>query len=70
MLIGAANRQVDVRVLGVEVLDGDPLQAGAEISLHLSDETLGVGLHVHALAEFRADDELEEVLVAGSLPGS
>ena len=42
----AAHDEMDVRMLGVPVIDGDPVELRAEILLHLADEVAGEGLEV------------------------
>ena len=34
-LVDAADQQVDMRIVGVPVIDGDPVEPGAEVGLHL-----------------------------------
>nr|WP_246693388.1 MULTISPECIES: hypothetical protein [unclassified Mesorhizobium] len=50
---------------GVEVVDGNPVEPGAEVSLHLRHETTGERLEVVILnAVFGRDDEAELMTVA------
>ncbi len=60
----AAHDDVDVRMLGVPVIDGDPIELGAEILLHLADELAGEALEVgHLRRVLWRDDEAEVMAV-------
>ncbi len=56
----AAHHEMDVRMLSVPVIDGDPLEFRAEILFHLAHEIAGEGFEI---GEFRGvlrrDDEAE-----------
>ncbi len=53
-----------MRVVGVPVIDGDPVEAGAEIGFHLPGEIPREGAQVfHVAGVFRGDDEAEMVPV-------
>ena len=56
----AAHDQVDMRMLGVPVIDGDPVELRAEIFFHLADEIAGEGSKVrHVGGVVGRDDEAE-----------
>ena len=60
----AAHDDVDVRVLRVPVIDGDPIELGAEILLHLADQLAGEALEVgHLRRVLGRHDESEMVTV-------
>ena len=60
----AAHDDVDVRMLGVPVIDGDPIELGAEILLHLADQLAGEALEVgHLRRVLGRDDEAEMMAV-------
>ncbi|EGY00786.1 hypothetical protein AZA_86051 [Nitrospirillum viridazoti Y2] len=60
----APHDDVDVRVLGVPVIDGHPIELGAEVLLHLADQLAGVALEVGHLGRILGrDDEAEVVAV-------
>ena len=42
-LVLAAEHQVRVRVIGVPVIDGDPLEPRAQVTLHLAHQVAGEG---------------------------
>ena len=49
-----------MRVVGVPVIDGDPIELGAEILLHLADQIAGEGFEVgHLHGVLGRDDEAE-----------
>ncbi len=63
-LVDAAHEQMDMRVVGVPVIDGDPVEAGAEVGFHLLGEIPREGAQVfHIGGVFRRDDEAEMVPV-------
>src|SRR5215467_10144953 len=57
-----------VRVLGIEVHGGYPFQARLQIFLHALNEFSRVIVEVQTLAELRGHNDLEEALIARSLP--
>ena len=60
VLAHATHDQMDMRMLGVPVIDGDPVELGAEIFLHLPDEITGEGSQVgHLQRIVWRDDEAE-----------
>ena len=61
---------VDVRMDGVEVRDGNPFQRRAQVLLHSAEKIAGESAEVGAFAEFRGDYHLEKPLVAGRLPAA
>ncbi len=64
-LIDAADNDVRVRVGGVEVIDRDPVEAGAEIALDLPHQIAGEGAEVRELCPvLRGDDQAELTRVA------
>jgi hypothetical protein len=59
---------MDVRVVGVPVIDADPVELGAEVRLHLPHQLAGEGLEVGHLGRVLGrDDEAEVVAV---VPGT
>ena len=60
----AAHDDVDVWMLGVPVIDGDPIELGAEVLLHLADQLAGEALEVgHLGGILGRDDESEMVAI-------
>ncbi|MBP1293489.1 hypothetical protein M2192_007566 [Bradyrhizobium elkanii USDA 61] len=60
----AAHDDVDVRVLGVPVIDAQPVEPGAKILFHLADQLAGETFEVsHLRRVFGRDDETEMVAV-------
>ncbi len=60
VLAHAAHDQVDMGMLGVPVIDADPIKLRAEVVLHLPDEVAGEGLEVgHLHGVVGRDDEAE-----------
>src|SRR5215469_4552247 len=57
-----------VRMFGIEVHRGYPLQARLQIFLHALNEFSRVFLEVQAFAELRGHNDFEEALIARSLP--
>ena|SRR5215469_8133881 len=57
-----------VRMLGIEVHGGYPLQARLQIFLHTLNEFSCVVLEVQTFAEFRGHNDFEEAVIARSLP--
>src|SRR5215469_4284002 len=57
-----------VRMLGIEVQGGCPLQARFQIFLHALNEFSRVFLEVQAIAKLRGHNDFEEALIARSLP--
>ena len=65
-LVDAAHQQVDMRIVGVPVIDGDPIEPGPKIGLHLPREVAGEGAEIgHLGGVFGRDDEAEMVAVVG-----
>src|SRR3546814_15196809 len=63
----AADKQVNVRVVGVPVIDGDPFEPGAKIAFHRGDKIAGEGADIGQLAAIlRRDNEAEMVAVVGA----
>ena len=60
---------MDVRIIGVPVIDADPVELRAEVLLHLPHQVAGEGLEVcHLDRVLRRDDEAEMVpVVLGAL---
>jgi hypothetical protein len=59
---------VDVRVFGIEMWDGNPVQACAQIFLHPARELARQLVQVDSVAEFRRYDHFPEPRVASFLP--
>ena len=64
----SADPNVDVRVVGVVVRHGDPIQVSGEVEAHAVHEVPGEAGEVEVGAVFGGEDDLEEALVAGALP--
>src|SRR5579885_3634889 len=64
----AANEEMDVRVVGVVMVDCDPFEPGSEIALHPGDQLADVVAEIQALGVLGRDDEAPHQLVAASLP--
>lgn len=63
----AAHQDVGVRMTGVVVVDGDPVEARVKVCLHLPHEIAGEGAQVlHLRGILRRDDEAELVPVAAA----
>ena len=63
-LIDASDEQMDVRIVGVPVVDGDPIEPGAKIGFHLPGEVSREGSEIgHLGGVFGRDDEAEVVPV-------
>src|SRR5271157_5482043 len=68
LLALAADHHVDMGMRGIEVLDGHPLKAEAQVAFHRRHELARVLPEVQSLAGFGRDDELPEARISGSLP--
>ena len=64
-LVLPTDHQMHMRVVGVVVLASDPLEARAQILLHVRHELLGEGLEIEPLGAFRRDDETEMMAIVG-----
>jgi hypothetical protein len=64
----AAQSDMNVGMVRIEVRDGYPLQPQIQVLFYPSHQLSGVPLQIEAFAEFRRDDQLEQALVAGGLP--
>src|SRR5439155_21853195 len=70
LVVPAANQEMDVGVVGVVVVDRDPLEPGAEVVLHLEHEGAGMEADIVLSALLGRDEGLPEARVAGRLPGT
>jgi hypothetical protein len=62
-----AYHEMHMRVVGVPMGDADPVQPGAEVTLHLADQVTGECLDVgHLGGILRGDDEAEMMPVVGA----
>ena len=69
-IVDTAHQQVNMGMFGVPVLDGDPVEPGAEIGLHLLRKIARESLEVFHLARvFRRDDEAEVVAILVAAAG-
>ena len=68
--VPAPYQQMHVGVVGVVVIDRDPVQARAEVTLHVADELPGVHAQVQARGVLGRHHELPQPLVARALPGA
>src|SRR6266436_2827360 len=60
---------MDMRIVGVPVIDRDPIEPGPEIALHLGDEVAGEGLEIgHLGGILRRDDEAEVMAIVMAAP--
>src|SRR5579885_3215131 len=67
VVTNAAHDQVDMRVLGVPVVDRHPVEPRREILLHLADQVAGEPLEVrHIDRVIRRHDEAEMVAIVGA----
>src|SRR2546426_7438359 len=57
-----------MRVVGIVVIDRDPLESRPQVLLHPGDQRSRVGAELEACRLLWGDDELEEPSVAGGLP--
>jgi len=71
VIIGEPTHQnMDVRIVGVPVVDGDPVEPGAEILLHVGKQFAGESPDIGELAcIFGRDDKAEVVPVVGTAFG-
>src|SRR5436189_4057091 len=68
LVVAASHEDVQMRVVGIVVIDRDPLESHPQVMLHPCDQRSRVGAEVEACRLLRGDDELEEPRVAGGLP--
>src|SRR5206468_4526949 len=68
--VSTAHQKVYMRVVRVVVVDGHPLEARSQISLHVRHEGPRVRLEIKAIGMLWRDDEFPEACVAGPLPAS
>src|SRR2546430_405338 len=61
---------MDVGVVGVVVIDRDPLEPGPEVMLHLAHEASGMEAEIELRPLLGRDDGFPEARVAGPLPGA
>src|SRR5439155_27160088 len=66
--VPTAEEEMNVRVVGVVVIHGHPLESRPQVALHVRDERPCVRLEIQALGVLGRDDELPQALVAGPLP--
>jgi hypothetical protein len=64
----APQSNMDMRVFGIVMGHGNPLQWTVQVPLHLAHEFAGELEQIDAVAEFRRDDQLPEALVSCGLP--
>ena len=66
-VVAPAHDDVRVRVVGVPVIDGHPIEARAKVGLHATHEVPGIGAQVFQLrAIFGRKDEAEVMPVVGA----
>src|SRR5579859_2463461 len=63
VIANPSHKQVDMVVVGVVMIDCDPLKLGIEIALHLSDQATDVFLKIQPGGVLRRNDETPEQLV-------
>src|SRR5439155_11588903 len=70
VIVSASNQEMDVGVVGVVVVDRDPLQPGAEVVLHLAHEGAGMETEIELRPLLGRDDGFPEAGVARRMPGT
>jgi hypothetical protein len=68
-VVKAAKCNVNVRVLGIVVYDGDPFQLRDKSLFDPTHQIANVLFKIHPLAELRRDDDFEHPFIASGLPG-
>src|SRR5437667_3945835 len=68
LVVAAPHENVQMRVVGIVMIDRDPLESRPQVMLHPGDQRSRVGAAVEACRLLWGDDELEEPSVAGGLP--
>ena len=68
-IVSAAHDQMDVRIVGVPVIDPHPIQPRSEVVLHLPDEIAGEGSKVLHLGCVLGNDDEPEMMgvITGAL---
>src|SRR5436305_124863 len=64
----SAERDVYVRMLGIEMRDGQPFQFRSEVLLHSRHEIAGQPIKIESLSEFRRYDQFPKPRIALTLP--
>jgi hypothetical protein len=64
----AAQSDVYVGVLSIEVRDCRPLQSHAQVLLHAGQQFSGMPSKIEAFAKLWRDDQFEQALIASALP--
>src|SRR5213076_3087711 len=70
VIVSASNQEMDVGVVGVVVVDRDPLEPGPEVVFHLAHEASGMEAEIELRPLLGRDDGFPEARVAGRLPGA
>ena len=70
VIVSASNQEMDVGVVGVVVVDRDPLEPGAEVVLHLAHEGAGMEAEIELRPLLGRDDGFPEAGVARRMPGT
>src|SRR5207245_11041142 len=68
--VSTAHQKVHMRVVRVVVVDGHPIEARSQISLHVRHEGPRVRLEIEAIGMLWRDDEFPEACITGPLPAS
>src|SRR5436189_636327 len=68
LVVAAPHEDVQMGVVGIMVIDRDPLESRPQVLLHPGDQRSRVGAEVEARRLLWGDDELEEPSVARGLP--
>jgi hypothetical protein len=63
VIANPSHEEMDMVVVGVVMIDCDPLKLGAEIALHLFDQATNVFLKIQSGCVLRRDDEAPEQVV-------
>lgn len=68
-LIDPAQEQMDMGIIGVPMIDRDPIEPCAQIRLHLTDQIAGEALEILELGSIlRGDDETEMMAILFTAP--
>ena len=68
LLVHSSKSDVNVGMLGVVMDGGDPFELSAQVMFHPMHQLASILLEVQAVTKLGRYDDLEEPLVAGSLP--
>lgn len=66
--VAASERDVDVRMFGVEVSYSNPFERRGQIGLHTAHHVPRQALQIETFAEFRGNDQFPQSWIAALLP--